>query len=426
MQRQIEQELNRVPSESVLAELVERLREAVEAQDAAAIEEWAGQVLRVRPAHPEALAGLQSLRDRKLIAQAREHYDAGQYRTAIDLLANRIPETSQHAAAAQELIRQAEEKRQIQTTLVQARERMEAGLYEPAETLVNEALRRDPESREALLLQNEILNRSGGFVRENARLGMGALAMLGLAGLLLHRTRAVWLAWFRPLALDRDRAHKPPVEGLHAREAEAGRTGAEAFGARRPEDARGEDIRIQPGARPKLARALRLEEARRMLERTEQLLRLSRQADRFQEHTAWFLELEAELSTISRRLSDTHGDPDRALSRLQRILAELRNVKFKAPPRDPPANGAGEEPSYYELLQVGTGATLTEIKSAYHRLLKEYHPDRHNQSEFSWIKQESERMTRRIGEAYEVLSDAAKREQYDRELNRRRRPAHGA
>ncbi len=61
---------------------------------------------------------------------------------------------------------------------------------------------------------------------------------------------------------------------------------------------------------------------------------------------------------------------------------------------------------YYETLGVSKGATDEEIKRAFRKLAKEYHPD---------INKEpgAEEKFKEIGEAYSVLSDANKRAQYD-------------
>ncbi|MGC9530039.1 MAG: molecular chaperone DnaJ [Candidatus Bipolaricaulaceae bacterium] len=64
---------------------------------------------------------------------------------------------------------------------------------------------------------------------------------------------------------------------------------------------------------------------------------------------------------------------------------------------------------YYELLGVSRDASQEEIKRAYRRLAKQYHPDK-----FKGDKGEAERRFREITEAYEILSDPDKRAQYDR------------
>lgn len=63
---------------------------------------------------------------------------------------------------------------------------------------------------------------------------------------------------------------------------------------------------------------------------------------------------------------------------------------------------------YYDILGIKKGATDAEIKKAYRRLARKHHPDV-NKGE-----KESESRFKEISEAYAVLSDKEKREQYDR------------
>ena len=62
---------------------------------------------------------------------------------------------------------------------------------------------------------------------------------------------------------------------------------------------------------------------------------------------------------------------------------------------------------YYQVLGIGKDASAQVIKEAYRRLAFEYHPDR-NRSDPECLEKMKE-----INEAYAVLSDAAKRRQYD-------------
>ena len=66
--------------------------------------------------------------------------------------------------------------------------------------------------------------------------------------------------------------------------------------------------------------------------------------------------------------------------------------------------------NYYHTLQVLPDATSGEIKQAYRRLVKQFHPDS-NQAEG-----DREQIIR-INAAYEILKDTANRRSYDRQLN---------
>lgn len=69
---------------------------------------------------------------------------------------------------------------------------------------------------------------------------------------------------------------------------------------------------------------------------------------------------------------------------------------------------AATKRDYYEVLGVSRNATQDEIKSAYRRLAKEYHPDRNPEN-----RAEAEEKFKELSEAYEVLADPEKRRLYD-------------
>lgn len=79
---------------------------------------------------------------------------------------------------------------------------------------------------------------------------------------------------------------------------------------------------------------------------------------------------------------------------------------------------------YYVVLGVSEKASYKQIKYAYRRLARKYHPDRNNSVY-------AEEMIKKINTAFEVLSDETKRAQYDkmefdssREMESKQEPAH--
>lgn len=63
---------------------------------------------------------------------------------------------------------------------------------------------------------------------------------------------------------------------------------------------------------------------------------------------------------------------------------------------------------YYEVLDISKNAAQDEIKKAYRKKAKQYHPDKNPDN-----KKESEEKFKEVSEAYEVLMDPQKKQLYD-------------
>jgi curved DNA-binding protein CbpA len=68
--------------------------------------------------------------------------------------------------------------------------------------------------------------------------------------------------------------------------------------------------------------------------------------------------------------------------------------------------------NYYEILEVSKTATDAEIKSAFRRLARKYHPDTNKEDK------NAEEKFKELNTAYEVLRNALKRKDYDRNLGK--------
>ena len=69
---------------------------------------------------------------------------------------------------------------------------------------------------------------------------------------------------------------------------------------------------------------------------------------------------------------------------------------------------SNDSDDYYKILGIKKNATETEIKKAYRKLALKWHPDKNPNN-----REEAEEKFKKINEAYSILSDKNKRNEYD-------------
>lgn len=73
---------------------------------------------------------------------------------------------------------------------------------------------------------------------------------------------------------------------------------------------------------------------------------------------------------------------------------------------------------FYDILGLTRHATKAEIKAAYYQLAKKFHPDRHRQADQGDLRHKLETLFALITQAYETLSEPARRAAYDERLKK--------
>jgi len=121
-----------------------------------------------------------------------------------------------------------------------------------------------------------------------------------------------------------------------------------------------------------------------------------------------------------------------AISRKKQEELELSRVELFEPAADEEA-GTGPEAirrayeelegkDHYAVLGVGRDASPIEIKKAYFRLAKTYHPDRHHEAGMEALHEMLEALFDRLTQAYDALSHPQSRRGYDESQAFQRHP----
>jgi tetratricopeptide (TPR) repeat protein len=114
------------------------------------------------------------------------------------------------------------------------------------------------------------------------------------------------------------------------------------------------------------------------------------------------------------------------------LMPSAASVPPVSPPETPRAGEEGAERrreileaweglrtrTHFEVLGLERSARETDVKEAYFRLAKRFHPDVHHDASLADLRDKLEAVFIRLGEAYEVLRDPRKRGSYEERLGR--------
>jgi tetratricopeptide (TPR) repeat protein len=115
-----------------------------------------------------------------------------------------------------------------------------------------------------------------------------------------------------------------------------------------------------------------------------------------------------------------------------------RPAASAAPPVQPPTAGqtaderrreivemqqALKTRNHFEVLGISRAAGQAEVKEAYFRFAKRFHPDAHHGGSLSDLRDTFEAVFIQLGEVYEVLRDPRRRSEYEERLGRQRAAA---
>lgn len=99
---------------------------------------------------------------------------------------------------------------------------------------------------------------------------------------------------------------------------------------------------------------------------------------------------------------------------LEQLRKHLRNNIKRILFGEPVLKKQAKKRTYYDVLDLNQNASPAEIKAAYRKLALQYHPDK--ASRYGYSPEQAQKLFTDLNEAYAVLSNPAKRKQYDQTL----------
>jgi DnaJ-domain-containing protein 1 len=170
---------------------------------------------------------------------------------------------------------------------------------------------------------------------------------------------------------------------------------------------------------------------------TKTFLRETLSKDHAGVHLEKWKEFAAHLRKIEKKATSSSKDYNALIDQLNHLQGLIKAVaKSKAGDNQNSQNRTDQKqktrqqkskpqiqdlPDYYKVLGVSEYSSVEEIKKAFRKKMQQYHPDKHNSSDFEWIKKEATKMSQLVQEAHEVLNDPLKRKEYNENYRAQKR-----
>lgn len=330
---------------------------------------------------------------------AKIEADNENYEAALDFI-RRIPLDDSQYKQSRELQKRIRNQMEIKGEFDAALQQYRRGNLESAKILLENILARSPENAKAKRYLSLTESKLTKGVWLKILLAMMILLLMGLLGYLVWKYR----------------------ETIGKKAGAAKKGSGEGAGKKSIVNDRREFI-------------IRLDETKKMLKKAVALDRAGRYKDKWLEFSGSLTSIEKKAKVKDKFLADLSDQLTKIQQKILRFSPGSKLPKRKTKP-EPEKNGEGKQraaaqktqpekqqaidegpkkktkPDYYQVLGVDKKATADQIKKAYHKKMQEYHPDKHNASDFKWVKEEAARMTSEIQEAYRILSDPRKKKEY--------------